>query len=1589
MKKPDEICENGSLRGRPYISPDMISMQQGDGRVMVRNHPITISLVILTLLFGMPTTGSDAERSQEKEEDLPLLWTHWGRMDIDSLEEGIPDFNHEGDTSYWIVQFGGPITVEMRKRITDMGMKIVDYFPDFAYVVNVGELNPEELGDIKGVVGTSPFLTGMKIAPRFRSYLEGKPGHPIVVELFEPVPGIESGIGETSAIVEIVSETRFMTVPFEEDPFGISGVDGVKWVEPKMDMVLFNDVAEGIMDVDYAKENLSLDGTGQTVAVTDSGLDTGVDNHSVDGDIHLDFDNRVTFSNWAGSSPDDYNGHGTHVAGSVAGDGTRSGGNIQGMATNASIFFQGIETDGGYLSTPSNLSLLFRESYQNGARIHTNSWGSGSSSLWGVYTTSSYDVDWSMHNQEEMLILFSAGNDGNDRSPTDGKIDPDSISPPATSKSTLTVGASENDRPSSGLNSIWYYFGPSDFSTNPIRNDHISDDENGIAAFSSRGPTNDGRIKPEVVAPGTNILSTKSSLSGSGWASYDSYYYYLGGTSMATPLTAGTAVLVREYLNKTLSVQDPSGALIKSIMINGARDLTPGQYGTNPTTQEVNSRPDNDQGFGRVNFRDSVEPEGGRMDFLDHKEGLSTGENVTRVFRVNGNEELRLALAWTDYPGPLSSGKQLINDLDLILTAPNGSVYHGNDLTEPRNDSSDRTNIVETVTILNPTNGWWRVEVEGYNVPMDTQPFALLMSGNATNLINDTISMDRGFYSTSGDTITITLTSMTVAGEGSVDVFINSTSEPTGKNVTLTETADEGTFKGEVMTVNFSGSGPDEIFVRHMDNITVRYYNIYCGECIYRSRAANPAVVKIIPKPENWLTYSKWDWIVLDGSGDPGLETHWKIDNSSMEWIKLHDDGGGGDLNASDGLYHSEYIVDSDMIATGDILLKIKDPYLGDRVYPQFPLSINTSLPQAPGTPRASPLQMGNALNLRWGRVTFHEIANYTVYVNVTPPVLSPQEDHWKFLQSVNGRRNHTTIYDLTDGVTYFFRVSATNEYGNESSSSLWGNGTPADSLHPGVDILNEPDVLTGEITLRFESDPDTEMIQVQYYRDSDGNGEADDGNEFVNATSGEPESFNWNTTLGAGGPGDAEHMILRYRGMDEVPNISPWTEKAGFSVDNTGPSGIMVEPIPQLTRISRITVSGSTEPNSRILFNVNGEHRGDYYLGPVGSFERNLDLDEGNNTVELLAFDENGAGPTKKSLFITLDTMKPEISAVANSTTVEIGTERIRVDVSATDRGLDPRYTEIDNITWEMETPEEETRIGYDGGEVVFDPMNTGDHILTITARDLAGNVNSSEIRITVVDTTEPRVNISGPGYVIEDTRVTYSPLGSEDNHRGLLENDGTRFLWNITHENGWNRISRQKLLQVKLLDPGIYTLKFSITDPGGNTGNASRTIRVRDITPPVGSIEGNRYLDEGDSAVYTANVSDNDPRFPAGSTYKWTVYIEYGSGLKEIHSQTGESLNYTFTDPDNYTVELFVTDGSGNGETLSTRVYVDRLPSSPPKENENGWLIAAIIIVTGIVLILAIVLVAVKLGIGRNEITEVEWEEDDWEDGEEDWEW
>ena len=464
---------------------------------------------------------------------------------------------------------------------------------------------------------------------------------------------------------------------------------------------------------------LGLDGKGQIVAVCDTGLDTG-DVRTLHGDVR----GRVVKSFAYGRDGDwsDINGHGSHVIGSVAGNGAASGGKIRGPAYEAEIVVQSTGCENGEdLNIP--LDAIFRDllgfSTPDGrkAKILSNSWGTPRSA--GRYEEGCCQFDAVTFANPDLLLLKSAGNDGTDRERPFGVVDPGSISAPGASKNALVVGAAENRRDAGGLAGCrWGERWPDRFSHAPVESDFVSKPqtgERGMAAFSSRGPCVDGRVKPDVVAPGTDIVSARSSLGKELWGEFDDSYQYSGGTSMATPLVAGTAALVRQWLVERMGVPDPDAATMKALLCAGAKSLAPGQYGTGEFQEIPFTYPNNVEGWGMVDLENTVaNPDG--VSFRDG-EVVTEGAGKSFKFTAPGGRPLCILMAYLDAPGMPNAGG-LVNDLDLVVVDPAGKIHHPNSQNGP-----DRANNVEGVRWARAPAGEYVAHVTARSVqtPMDTR----------------------------------------------------------------------------------------------------------------------------------------------------------------------------------------------------------------------------------------------------------------------------------------------------------------------------------------------------------------------------------------------------------------------------------------------------------------------------------------------------------------------------------------------------------------------------------------------------------------------------------------------------------------------------------------------------------------------------------------------------------------------------------------------------------------------------------------------------------------------------------------------------
>src|SRR6266540_1730922 len=418
---------------------------------------------------------------------------------------------------YAIIQFRGPIAHDDRAALEQTGVTVLEYLPDFAYLVRG---SPAQLAMAVGLPQTYarvPFTAADKLAPALLRALAR---------------------GDTS----VGPDLRAIGLPAAElsradSLLQIAALPSVRWIEPATRPRLLNDVARAIMHVNSAWQERGLYGSGQVIAVADSGLDTGVLST-----LSADFKGRIIATHVLSEGGDlgDQLGHGTHVTGSVAGAGVQSGanpathqyvGSFAGVAPEAGLVIQAFEANaltGEIIGLDPDYYKLFADAYADGARLHTDSWGdftgpeSDAEAKFGGYPFGAGRTDQFIWEHPDMAMFFAAGNFGQDGTPTalglcgdgNGVIDSDSLLYPATAKNVISVGATESLRSSGGFSEQpWLLFGfltGSCYAAVPIALDLTSNNPDGMAAFSSRGPTDDGRIKPDIVAPGLNIVSDKT-----------------------------------------------------------------------------------------------------------------------------------------------------------------------------------------------------------------------------------------------------------------------------------------------------------------------------------------------------------------------------------------------------------------------------------------------------------------------------------------------------------------------------------------------------------------------------------------------------------------------------------------------------------------------------------------------------------------------------------------------------------------------------------------------------------------------------------------------------------------------------------------------------------------------------------------------------------------------------------------------------------------------------------------------------------------------------------------------------------------------
>jgi len=735
----------------------------------------------------------------------------------------------------FLIQFSGPVGRTRRAALRAAGVELLQYVPDDAFIAKFNKASLARVATMNSVRWVGPYEPAEKISPRLAAWRAATPTNSTVdVNILLSPAATPAEIASVRPLLTAIhSESHLRLGVILRGKLPLNQLDAltqssaVLWVEKAAKWKLLDEAASKIVGGDDGRtatptvtEQMGFDGAGVTVCVADTGLDTGDTNT-----MHPDLRGRVTGFKYYGSLTDgsDGYGHGTHCAGIIAGNAATGetdpdSGQFYGLgvASGADLFVERIfDSDANEVSPfPSDVTLT-RDAVQAGAQIGANSWGND---VQGAYDLDAAefdelvrDADADPTNGDQPYILeFSAGNAG----PNSETLDS-----PATGKNVIAVGATENV-PNTPAETYGLY----------------ADGPDTVADFSSRGPCQDGRVKPDLVAPGTWIASAASSAAPNenaiAWLPIDNYYVYMGGTSMSGPHVAGAAAVFVQYYRRMITNTVPSPALVKAALINAAEELDEANGGPGPV-------PNNDEGWGRVNVANLIvtnfDTAPRLYQYLDQTVLLTNGQVYSQhLFVRSSSEPLKITLAYTDVPGFPGAIPALVNDLDLELVAPDGTLYRGNQFgageSVPNPPSSDKINNVEGIYLSAPLPGDYTLRVRASKVVQDArldtpaidQDFALVSSGDLARPGEGLLLLDRPRY-TAPAVMNLEVFDAGRTGAGSVSVLVsNLTTHGFVMASLLPVPGEEGVFTGAVATVT-GAPGAGQIQIADGDYLEADY----------------------------------------------------------------------------------------------------------------------------------------------------------------------------------------------------------------------------------------------------------------------------------------------------------------------------------------------------------------------------------------------------------------------------------------------------------------------------------------------------------------------------------------------------------------------------------------------------------------------------------------------------------------------------------------------------------------------------------------------------------------------------------------------
>ncbi len=553
-----------------------------------------------------------------------------------------------------------------RTKISEFGISFLEFVQTNAYLLQIPVgVSPQELGKlgisalttVNAEFKCTPDLVGFnppswaKIGDRTKVnvLVHDLISHDAAKNQFKILGGIVDELESDEHVITISIPTKSL--------LELAALPFVRFVEP----ISPPNEPENLPGLTNHRANLAWSPLSNGYRFNGSGMVVGMGD---DGRIgpHIDYKGRDIQSGVTSNNGN----HGDHVGGTIFG-----GGNLdpraRGMAWGSTL--RVFQYNGGLAYTSVSYAV-------DQMRIMNSSYSDGCNA---GYTTRARNVDEQQIALDELLHVFSAGNNGT---------------------SNCNYGAGNVWGNITGGHKV----GKNCITVSNITNTSVAN------ASSSRGPAEDGRLKPEISAVGTNVYSTVEG------NNYDTYT----GTSMSAPGIAGCLALIYEAYKSFNNNQAPKGALAKALLLNSADDIgTPG--------------PDFIYGYGQVNVGKTIQNIENNRFLIDSVDGGFTKTHSITV--PSGTKRLKAMLYWADVAASTSALNALVNDLDLSVRNPQLVNFQplvldptpsAAALSAPAVPGRDSLNNSEQVVIENPSAGIYTVTVNGFSVPFGPQRYYLV-----------------------------------------------------------------------------------------------------------------------------------------------------------------------------------------------------------------------------------------------------------------------------------------------------------------------------------------------------------------------------------------------------------------------------------------------------------------------------------------------------------------------------------------------------------------------------------------------------------------------------------------------------------------------------------------------------------------------------------------------------------------------------------------------------------------------------------------------------------------------------------------------